>query len=315
MFHLRKHLQTLLTNDQPIDCGWSRDSSALPNFLKSQEQPYFAEQAGAIKGTGRDKQVILWPLLEKVTGSPFQPHFQDIGDCVSHGTGLMVDTLTAVQIALHGKNERWINECSTEAIYAGSRVEIGGGRLRSDGSMGVWAGEWVKKYGVLLRGVYGDIDVREYRSDLAKSWGAPGRGVPDELEPIARQHPVQTVTLIQSWEECCDSIANGYPISVCSGVGFNTQRDSDGFLSRGHRPWYHCMGIWGIDSKSKREGGCIVNSWGANWVTGPEHKLGTPPGCFWADAKIIDTMLSQGDSIALSNFQGHPRQDLDYRLW
>ena len=40
---------------------------------------------------------------------------------------------------------------SPEVIYGGSRVEIGGGRIRGDGSIGAWAARWVRDYGVVPR--------------------------------------------------------------------------------------------------------------------------------------------------------------------
>jgi len=308
----------------PIYGGWLNLPAERAQFITDNAKPFFVQQAGSLKGTGQNKQVLLWQALETAQRAKFSPRFQDIGDCVGQATALAADTLTAVQIVLHKRPELWKGVCSTEAIYAGSRIEIAEGRycyvwkrgrmIPIDGSTGVSAATWLRDYGVLLRGKYGNIDLTKYRPDLAREWGSFGQGVPDELEPILKQHPVKTVTLVTSWEQCCDSIANGYPVVVCSNVGYSNETDAAGFLARGSEPWNHAMLIWGIDSASSRQGGCIANSWGANWISGPQHKLGTPPGCFWADARNIDAMLKQEDSLAISNYVGYRRQELDYFL-
>lgn len=272
--------------------------------------------------TGENKRVTLWKFFEQVTRKTFEPHIQEIGDCVGHAYALGADTLTAVQITLHESGEEWRAKCSSEAIYGGSRIEVGKGvacfdrRGRPvDGTIGAWAAEYLRDYGVLLRGKYNDHDLREYSGRLARQWGSYKAGVPDELESISRPHPVRTTTLVTSWSQACDLIANGYPVILCSNVGFNTVADNQGFLSRSREPWYHSMLLWGIDTISNRQGGCIANSWGTQWVSGPSHALGTPPGCFWADADVIDSMLKQGDSYAISQYVGYPSQNLDYRLY
>lgn len=293
--------------------GYVRRKDAVRDFIACTHKPLFEQQAREIEGSGRGKQVLLWEPYEQVTGEPFVPIYQEIGDCVSHGFTLGAEVLSTVEIAVAGEREQWRGKFSTECTYAGSRVEIGGGRIRGDGSTGAWAARWVMDYGLLLRGVYGDFDLREYRPDLAKRWGAPGAGVPDQLEPILREHPIKTATLVQSYDEFIDAIANGYPVAICSNQGFRMQRDRDGFLPPSGK-WAHCMLGWGFDDKSDRKGGCIANSWGVDWVKGPKHPLGCPDGCFWVDAKIIDRMLRQGDSYALSGFVGYPARSLDYLL-
>ena len=102
-------------------------------------------------------------------------------------------------------------------------------------------------------------------------------------------------------------IANGYPVAICSSIGFNTTADSEGLLRPGPK-WRHSMLLVGIDTKSEKQAGLIINSWGSNWWKGPKYKLPTPDGGFWTDAKTIDRMLRQGESFALSNYKGYPRR-------
>lgn len=311
--------------NRAIHGGWLDLPEARRQFIKGNSKPYFRQHDTQIKGTGRNKEVLLWKFYEQITGEPFSPHIQEIGDCCGQACALGVDVLAAVQIGLYGKSEEWRGKHSTETIYSGSRIEIAKGTAcfdwwgqPADGSTGVWVGEYVRDYGVLLRGKYGNIDLTRYRPDLAKIWGSSTHfGVPDDLEVISQHHPVETVTVVEGWEQAADSVSNGYPVVIASSVGFKTETDRDGFLARGLEPWWHCMLLWGIDTKSKREGGCIANSWGTSWISGPQHKLGTPAGCFWTDANVINAMLKQGDSVAISNFVGFPQQqqNLDYRLW
>jgi hypothetical protein len=292
--------------------GWYDDPEARLQYRR-RARPYFRDHDHHIRGSGQGRQVLLWHALESAMGVPFTPHYQKIGDCVSQAFGLGADTLAAIQIVLKGANEKWPGKASTEAIYGGSRVEVGGGKLRrKEGSTGAWAAGWVKDYGIIARGQHGEYDLTNYDPNLAALWGRTG--VPDELEPLARQHPIQTTSLVRSWEEACDSVANGYPVIICSSVGYNMTTDADGFL-RQNDTWYHSMLLWAIDTKSNRPGGNIANSWGSRWINGPQHPLGSPPGCFWADSRNINRAIEEGDSYAISNFVGYPAQNnLDYSL-
>lgn len=236
-----------------------------------------------------------------------------VHNCVSMGAAGAVDLLRCVQHVVGGTNEQWIAECATEPIYAGSRVEIAGGQLGGgDGSNGIWAVQYLQKYGVLLRQKYGNIDLTTYSGQRARQWGMPRAGVPNELEPIAREHPVKTFTQVKTWEECRDAIANGYPITIASNQGFSSTRDKDGF-ARASGNWAHEMHIIAAKDDS-RPGGLILNSWGTSWNGGPKGEYDIPDGSFWCDAEVLErNILRAGDSWALSNFDGFPPQELNLR--
>jgi hypothetical protein len=303
--------------------GWIPNKQAVATWAQKTNNPMFAQQGGHLYGTGVGRRVLLWKFLERAMKQRLIPHDQGIGDCVGQGWGRGVDVLTGVQIYLHGRPERWVAEASTEAIYVLSRMEIGNGKIRGDGSHGVWAAEAVREYGVLLRQAYldGKYDFTEYSSARARKWAHKcrtctpwGGGLPDELEPIAKEHPIRTTTLITSWEQARDAVANGYPVAVCSNQGFEDTRDKDGFLAP-DGTWFHCMLLAGIDTLSARHGGLLINSWGSNWVDGPT-RWNQPAGSFWAEPDVIDSMLKQEDSFALSNYKGYPGQNnLDYQLY
>lgn len=296
---------------QPL-FGWVNDPDAVSTVLTQLPRPYFMDAAAPIEGSGKGKVALLYKALRTVRGNDLI-QTQAIGDCVSHGWAKCVSVLMAVEILLRGEPEEYLADPATEPIYGGSRVEVGGGRLRGDGSIGAWAAKWVsERGGVLLRKRYGDIDLTTYSGALARNWGA--RGVPDELEPTAREHPVRTTSLIRTYDEARDALANGYPIPVCSNQGFRSVRDSDGFC-RPSGSWPHCMAVIGLDDAHSRPGVLIDNSWGASWVSGPKRH-DQPDGSFWCDADVFERMLSGHDSFAISSFEGYPAKPPDWdRLW
>lgn len=302
--------------------GWNERASkqSIEDFISSHDYPFLAQQNRAIRGSGAGKIVLLHKCLEKVMATQYAPHDQGIGDCVGHGFGLCIDVLTATQIEMGGMPEQWIAKAATEILYAGGRVEAGGLKNDNrDGSTGHWQADFITRWGVLLRQAYpGGHDFSEYSAKTAKTLGA--KGVPDELEPLCKLHPVKTCALVNSYEECRDAVANGYPVPVCSNVGFGDSsndwvRDSQGFLRRKRSPWYHCMAILGVDDTPERPGCLVFNSWGPKWVTGPtRHEQ--PAGTFWVDASTIDSMMKQGDSMALSNYVGYPGLSVpSYVIW
>lgn len=299
--------------------GWLYSEAAQQAFRSRRSRPYFGQYRG-IRGTGRRTQTLLWKVYEKVVGKPYQPAFQELGDCTGQAVATAANILTTTQIAMLRRPEMWAGLAASEPLYAGGRVEIGHMVELFDGAPLEYVVEFALKYGVLLRQKYGDIDLSKYRPDLAKVWALPGVGVPDALEPIAKQHPIKTGSLVRNFAEAADAVANGYPVVIgfhCCGFQFET--DHDGFAIptyRRNKRWAHGMTIVGVDTVSSRQGGCISNHWGTDWLKGPVHKLGVIPGGMWVDARMIDKMIqSKGVAIALSNYVGYPRQPLEYQLW
>lgn len=304
---------------QPLYGGWVADSRASSDFIRTQAHPFLSQQNNAIKGTGQGRIVLLYKFFEEITKSPLISHSQQIGDCTGHAFGLGIDVLTAVRIAMHNRPERWVTKCATEIIYAGARVEVGRRVIKGDGASGICAGKFIKDWGVLLRQPYldGKYDYTTYSGKKARTLGKAG--VPDDLEPLCREHPVKTCSIVRTWEECRDAVANGYPVALCSNIGYCTRhskkRDKEGFLHRARRPWYHAMVILGVDDSSSRPGALIQNSWGKNWIGGPT-RYEQPEGSFWAEPRDVERALRQGDSLALSGYVGYPRVEIpEYTIW
>ena len=58
-----------------------------------------------------------------------------------------------------------------------------------------------------------------------------------------------------------------------------------------------------------RSGACIIQSWGPDCPTGPTA-MAQPNFSFWADQHIIERILSQGDSWALSKAPAFQKRDV-----
>lgn len=293
--------------EPPRFFGWVHDPAAVQDVSAKLPAPRFADTEAFRAVYDGPEDVFLWDACRKATGNLLPARNQgQVGSCVSFGTASAIEHLICVQIASGAREE--YRDLVQEVIYGGSRVEIGGGRIRGDGSIGAWAAKFVTEYGVVSHGTYGSRDLTRYDEQRCRDYG--NAGVPDELEPLARQHPVKAATNVRTWDECKAAIRNGYPIAVCSSQGFTMQRDADGFC-RPSGTWMHCMAIVGIRGGS-RPGAFVLNSWGPNAHTGPVG-LGNPsPAGFWADADVVHRMLGQGDSWAFSAFTGFPARKLDW---
>ena len=111
--------------------------------------PDFSKLArAAIEAVDADEAVFFWEAEMKVLKRLLPVWNQsNIGSCVSHGVGRAIQDAIIIQIA-SGSREAWPGaELCREALYGGSRVEIGGGQIRGDGSMNSWAVAFAQKYG------------------------------------------------------------------------------------------------------------------------------------------------------------------------
>lgn len=286
--------------------GWVRDPDSIAVNLDPARTLQFAS-TDAGKAVMGDEAVFLWQAVRKAAKLPAgeYPNINqgNVGSCVGAGFKHTADVVQAVQIVA-GKRADW-KPLSAEVIYGGSRVEVGGGRISGDGSVGAWAAKWVKDYGVVPMETVGGVDLSIYSASRARDFGR--RGVPDAIEKVAKEHPVKSAALVTSWADVKRAIQQGYPVAVCSDQGFRMERDSTG-RCRTQGSWAHCMAIIGVRSGAN-EGGFILNSWGDTAHTGPVWPEDAPKAGFWADASVIDRMVRQGDSFALSDMAGFPQRD------
>jgi len=310
--------------ETPVFSGWIPDTEVINQTLQKSARPYFSQQAPqTVLGSGKGQVVLLHKYLERAIGE-IEAHDQTIGDCVGQAYAFGVDILAATQIYGLGFKEKWKAKVSSEIAYGGSRYEIGyqvhGNKrlLTGDGSLGIYGAEFLTEFGTLARDRYGNIDLSKYNGNTSKEFGR--NGIPDELIPLVKEHPVKSFALVNGYEDCRDSISNGYPVIFCSSIGFNPNcrnhnrdgRDSEGFLKK-CGTWYHAMCGIGVDD-TRRPGILVMNSWGNDWVSGPTRH-DQPRGSFWVDADTIDLMCSSRDSYTISGFIGFPAQRIDYNLF
>lgn len=289
--------------------GWAADPDEVWAVQKALAIGTFAESpAGKVSADELPKWVYGWKPYVHLFGRPPPVKNQgQVGSCVSFGTNTAVErTLAGEIVRRKGGPEEW-SRFAEEVTYAGSRVEVGGGRIRGDGSVGAWAAQFVTRWGVVPRKNYPGTDLTTYDEARARAWGQSG--VPDELEKLAKQFPVKSTTRVESWDEFKKAAAQGYFVAVCSNQGFAAQRDGNG-VARPQGSWAHCMALDGYHTdESGREYGHVTNSWGENFHRGPVGWGDPNPDGFWAEAAVVDRMLRQGDSWAFSGVTGFPRRE------
>ena len=294
--------------------GWVRDDDEVEAVRATLKFPDFSDTPASLAMGAEPKEVFLWNAARKVVGNPLPARNQlSVGACVGLGTASAVEHTLLAQIASWDKANGpppTFREISPEIIYAGSRVQIGGGRIRGDGSVGAWAARFVNEYGILGRGKYGKLDLSAYSESICRQLGAGG--VPADLIAEVKLRPVKDISQIKSVADARKSLANGYAIAVCSNVGFVNLRDSQGFCKPAGN-WQHCMSIIGY--RSDRPGFYIMNSWGADYFRGPLGAGDPPDGGFWADESVVAGMLSQGDSWAFADATGFPPRPVDKLDW
>ena len=252
-----------------MNFGRYEDSVHTEMFFGS--QPQIMQAAGPIMAADDDKDVDLCQLYTQITGQPWNSRNQNPrGFCVGFGNAKMA-TLSIAMMALAGEISWPGADVAIEPIYGGSRWEVGTLRYRSniarggDGSVGSWAAEWLLEWGVLLMQKYEGIDFSSYSLDRCDEYGR--RGVPDNIEPTAKLHPLQAMTRVDTGEQAWKMIGQLYPLVHCSNQGFTMSRDSDG-MSRPSGSWAHCAGWSGRFTHKGRKKIRYDNSWEGNAAGG-----------------------------------------------
>jgi hypothetical protein len=279
------------------------DPEETAELLAKLKTPLFGATAFRLYGSGEGKLSLPFKSLLKFDSSFGPSERQTTGDCVSHSTRNAVDITRAVEIDVNGESESFEARSATEGIYQ-SRGH------RSQGMTCSGAAKYVhSKGGILLRKDYGKVDLSKYNSGLGANHKIPSSVYITE----AKKHQVKTISMITTVQEARDALGNGYAISVCSGHGFSSRRDSNGIAKRGSG-WNHAM-VWiACDDTHKRfkETLFLVQiSWG-KWNSGPRvHDQ--PEGSFWIREKDARGMLAEQGSWVFSDVDGFPARNLpDY---
>ena len=300
----------------PRATGWESRPAEVDRLLEALPDPRFCNTpAGRAVLGPTTSDIYLWKAAIAVTGKTLPARDQgQLGACVAFATASAIEHLICIQIASKPANEPPTNEyrdLAPEVIYGGSRVQVGGGRIVGDGSVGAWAADFSRRWGVLPRANYDGLDLTSYRESTCRQMGRTG--VPAGLLMLAKNYPVRSVSQIASASEAILALRQGYPTIVCSNRGFVLERDAQGFCRESGR-WNHAMAILGWRGGA-RPGFFILNSWGESVYKGPTGPGDAPKCGFWADEAVVDRMFAQGDSWAFSDAVGFPVRRLDSLDW
>ena len=287
--------------------GYQPDPEGSAAFVGSLPHPTLAEAGPDLQAAPQDVNLGL-ALLACSKG--WKRGSQPIGSCVGWGFAMCIDVLAACDIVLRGEAEVWGGRCIEASIYGVSRVEARGRTQNTggDGSTGFHAAKAVRDWGTLHYGQqYGSVRFdRQFTGTEEKAWGRDG--MPDDLEPYAKNQRCSEVTLVTSFADCAKALSNGYPVSLCSMRGFSMRFADRGSLGGGWLSpagtWAHCM--MGLAVRHDRPAILVANSWGNCYSGTVDEKLPEPfqRTSGWVDAEVIDDMCSGRDSYALAGFSG-----------
>jgi hypothetical protein len=286
--------------------GYDPDPAGAAAFVSTLARPTLA-QAGPELATDEKTDVFLYEALLHLMPAWERGSQGNVGSCVGWAASLCVDILAACDIVYRKEAEVWGGRTIEASLYGLSRVESRGLRVNAggDGSTGFHAAKAIRDYGSLHYGQdYGGTRFDSHSSQRERDWGR--NGLPDVLEPFAKERRASETTLCTSFMDVAKSVSNGYAVCVCSLQGFSMSRDEDGFCRPGGT-WPHAMCICSI-RWGKRPGALIVNSWGASNTVGKHYPHNIPEPVrvcsFWADADVIDRMCRGEDTYTYAGYSG-----------
>lgn len=278
-------------------CGWLGVDDVQRGIAA--QMPPLARAAPQLYGDRNDgKPILLYKAWSDVLGKCPDYPAQQIGDCVSFGHAHANDLLQCVQISTADKGEVY-KETDTEFIYGESR-KVAGMLGRGDGSYGSAAVKAMTTVGMVSREMLGSDGA--YSGRRASSWGRTGP--PSEWERKAGAYKLGASAQVSTYADLLAAIGSLYPVTICSNQGFTGTRDEQGFCA-GRGRWGHCMFIAGV--RFDRPGALICQSWGPETPGGP-LALDQPSFSFWADQRVIERILGEGDSWAISKTASFERR-------
>ena len=303
--------------------GWTPNPRVTEEFSQALPKIY-GEQVEQLVEQDDNKDALLWrPLtlclkkaglesrwLKKRDGKDCVRAYAqlNVGSCTGNATAQAINVLGAVEIVLLDKFQEFKTICSAEGIYGLGRETANMLRSPGDGCYGSAMAKAVMEMGTIYCLKYGDVDLTEYDPIRCRRFGDAGVG--EALKIEAKKHPVQSTVRVRDAASAWSLLGNGYPINVCSNVGFKTPRDADG-VCRPSGTWNHSMAV--IARRTTQSGNRIfilLNSWGDDWNSGP-YWADMPWGSFGVEFGVFDRMCKQGDTFAYSELEGFVPQSLD----
>jgi hypothetical protein len=297
---------------EPHAFGYDPDPAGAEAFAATLPHPTLAQAGPDLVADGKT-EAHLWPALLQCSPGWKRGSQGQVGSCVGWGAALGVDFTAACDVVYRREPEVWRGRTIEASLYGFSRVEARSQRVNNggDGSTGFHAAKAIRELGCLHYGVeYGDILIREdNKQKRDRDWGR--NGVPDELEPYARERRCSEVTLAVDFEQAAAAISNALPVVVCSGQGFSMSRDDMGFCRPG-AVWWHCMVFAAV--RWDRPGLLCINSWGDSNTVGKHYPETMPTAVrncsFWVDADVCTRMLSGRDSYVYAGYSGFKRTQI-----
>lgn len=279
----------------------ARADSSLLSFLR--DIGGYADAGDAIddyhlRDTGKDKLSLPFLAATNLYPDCLPGGYQKRGSCVAWTTrnaalvsycaslvyGANVERYRAPVVSPVGINN---GVAATEGIYW----------FRGHGGDG-WqcsaaAQVAIAECGLLLRQNYPEIgiDLTAYDPGMEGRWGLSQP--PQNVRELCGQHLCGSATVVKTWEQFRDMLANGYAISTCGMEAWGSERDGLGVCKRDFgKTWAHAMAAIACDDRPEvRERynsglALIQNSWPASYLSGPTAIRGTsfhiPAGAFWA---------------------------------
>lgn len=321
---LAKHLQQVIDEYEGGFKGCSYSEAAarsLQATVEANGQTFDGHEACLSNGLTPQAMLALpFMAAEKLFPGCFPGGAQGRGSCVAWSTRNAAWGSYCADL-LYGENEdrgsapelspvAIDNGCvSTEAIYW----------YRGKDSDGWFCDAAVEvalnKAGLVLRKNYPELgfDLTEYSARTEGKWGSIPP--PPDVRDATDNNLVKNATKVNTWEDVCAMLVNGYCLTTCGSEAFSKRRNAYGICDRTSGTWYHAMAVTGLDSRQEtieREG-CglllVQNSWG-DYVSGADVIWGTniriPTGSFWA--RWDDFKRRQ--MIALGPSHGWPAKQL-----
>jgi hypothetical protein len=289
--------------------GWLGKAAAKKAWGELESSSTFKPICQSVVGDSR--RMMLHEVVRKVLGQDTPNYPQQVGDCVSFGAKNAIEYLMCTEILMQGDREKF-RSIFPPYLYGTGRVQVGGGRISGDGSLGSWMAEAVVKYGTIASDEQG---VPQYSGSVARQWGRPP-GPPNQFLNVGKNHPVKSAARINNWNELVVAICNGYPCTVACNQGFSMSPGRDGF----HAPsgtWAHQMCFIGVDDEHSDPYAIILNSWGDAHGRLKDFNTGEdlPIGVLRVRKRTVERMIAAQETFAFSNFEGFPEQPISKELF
>lgn len=299
---------------------WMRDQAKaeMPHYLFAT-----APKSNWAAGLWRGKRAMLYKAWSALDREKALMGAQLTGDCTSWGERCKQDIRRSVEILVDGELEEYTARQATCAIYAG-RGHTG------QGASPIGVANYAMQCGILPEILFTDTngkkwDFRNYQNYVNIGINYGRTGLPRSILDITSKNAVLGNSLVETIEELCDLLYNGYASSI--GFSIDTAPEGDP-VSRFNGTTAHETCIVGYDDTPEGRAACkrslgyedtvimFDQSWGKwNRVTNvlPEWEpLGE--GMYFHSARDAQRLLNEKECTtttgSINGFKGTPLDNL-----